>query len=281
MPETMPFGLRIVKRQPEPSGEQAADHDSNGERSIVIYDPPRAVHAITRSEELPRPEVESWPAEVTAPYDPRLVLLSEPESPRARGFERMLHRLRRGPDPRVIVVTSAVAGEGKSTTAVNLAHAIARERSARALLLEANVRAPGLSQMFGFRPPLCFFEQLEDPAISDRFVVAHVTNAGFYYLGIDAGIVRRWSAHRPAFDRARVERAIRQLRRVYDYVIIDTPSALESPDASLLSDVADGIVIAARARRSRGRHVERLLDQFQPAPILGIALLDAPRNVEA
>jgi len=277
----MPFGLRVVARQPESSAESEPERDDSNEHGLVIYAPPRAVHAITRRDELPRPEIEIWPAEIAIPYDPRLVLLAEPESPRARGFELIRHRLRRGSDPRIIVVTSALRGEGKSTTAVNLAHAIARERSARVLLLEANVRSPGLSQMLGFRPPVCFFEQLQEPTIEDHFVVAHAVDAGFYYLGIDPGIVRRWSTNRPAFERMRMERTIRQLARVYDYVIIDTPPALESPDASLLSDVADGILIAARARRSRARHLEKLLDQFQPAPILGVALLDAPRSAEA
>jgi tyrosine-protein kinase len=189
--------------------------------------------------------------------------------------------LQRGSDPRVIVVTSALAGEGKSTTAVNLAHAIARERSARALLVEANLRQPALSQMLGFHPPVCFFEQLKQASVDDRFVVAHVVDAGFYYLGIDPSVVRGWSVHRPAIERACLERAIRQLRRVYDYVIIDTPAALDSPDASLLTDVADGVLIAARARRSRARHLETLLEQFDPAPILGIALLDTTRRAQA
>jgi Mrp family chromosome partitioning ATPase len=279
MPETMPFGLRIVRPQPEPNDEPAEQRDSN--EQIVIYAPPHAVHAITRSDELPRPEIEIWPAEVPPPYDSRLALLSEPESPRAHAFETLFYRLRRAADPRVIVVTSALVAEGKSTTAANLAHAIASERSARVLLLEANLRAPGLSQMFGFRPPVCFFEQLQEPALEDRFVVAHVVNAGFYYLGIDPGLTRRWTTNRLSFERAKVERAIRQLRRIYDYVIIDTPAALDSPDASLLSDVADGVLLAARARRSRARHLEKLLDQFQPAPILGVALLDAPRAAQA
>ena len=283
MLDTMPFGLRVVGRQPEPSPEPEPDppeRDDRREHGIVLYAPLR-VHAITRHDELPRPEIEIWPAEVAEPYDSRLVLLSEPDSPRARGFELLRHRLLRIGDPHVIAVTSALAGEGKTTTALNLAHAIANERSASALLVEVNVRAPALSEILGFRPPVCFFEQLTGREIDDHFVVAHLVDAGFHYLGVDPRVVQRWSAQQRAFDRERLKRAIVQLRRVYDYVIIDTPAALDSPGASLLSDVADGILITVRAQRSRARYVEKLLEQLEPAPILGIALLDASRRLEA
>ena len=47
MPETMPFGLRIVRRQPEPSTEPEAPRDSN--EQIVIYAPPRSVHPRLRA----------------------------------------------------------------------------------------------------------------------------------------------------------------------------------------------------------------------------------------
>jgi len=143
------------------------------------------------------------------------------------------------------------------------------------------VRAPALSEILGFRPPVCFFEQLTARATDDHFVVARVVDAGFDYLGVDPRVVGRWSARQRAFDGARLKRAIVQLRRAYDYVIIDTPAALDSPGASLLSDVADGILITVRAPRSRARYVEKLLEQLEPAPILGIALLDAPRRIEA
>ena len=195
MPETMPYGLRVVGRQPEPCPEpdDPPARDDRREQGLVVYAPLR-VHAITRHDEMPRPEIEIWPAEVAPPYDSRLALLSEPESPRARGFELLLHRLLRIGDPHVIAVTSALAGEGKSTTAVNLAHAIANERSARVLLVEANVRAPALSEILGFRPPICFFDQLTGRAIDDHFVVAHLLDAGFDYLGVDPGVVQRWPA---------------------------------------------------------------------------------------
>ena len=143
------------------------------------------------------------------------------------------------------------------------------------------MRAPALSEILGFRPPVCFFEQLTGCAIDDHFVVAHLLDAGFDYLGVDPRVVERWPARQRAFDWARLKRAIDQLRRVYDYVIIDTPAALDSPGASLSSDVADGILITVQARCSRARYVEKLLEQLEPAPIFGITLLDAPRRIEA
>src|SRR5205809_728130 len=75
--------------------------------------------------EAPRPEVEKpkvWVATHQVPPDPdrRLIMLREPDSVRAACFRVLRHRLQHKGDPRVLAITSAEPGEGKSTLAANL-----------------------------------------------------------------------------------------------------------------------------------------------------------------
>ena len=93
-------------------------------------------------------------ARVRLPYvlDDRLVMLRESQSARARSYRLLRHRLLSASDPRIVAVTSARAGDGKTTCALNLALAIAEDVMTRVLLLEANLQRPCLGRLLGFEP---------------------------------------------------------------------------------------------------------------------------------
>jgi Mrp family chromosome partitioning ATPase len=69
--------------------------------------------------------------------------------------------------------------------------------------------------------------------------------------------------------------AIASLRAAYDYIVIDTSSILTGLDVPLLQDVADGIVIAARGRQTRGRALHAALEQAGVSRVLGVVLMDS------
>jgi len=69
--------------------------------------------------------------------------------------------------------------------------------------------------------------------------------------------------------------ALVDLRDAYDYVIIDTPSVLESADANIATERADGVIVTALAMQSRRGALKRTIDQLRPATIFGVVLLDA------
>jgi Mrp family chromosome partitioning ATPase len=68
--------------------------------------------------------------------------------------------------------------------------------------------------------------------------------------------------------------AVASLRAAYDYVVIDTSSIVTGLDVPLLQDAADGIVIAARARQTRGGALHAALDQAGASRVCGIVLMD-------
>ena len=203
--------------------------------------------------------------------DPRLVVLREPASAQARSYRLLEHRLFALGDPRVIAVTSAEPGEGKTTCAANLALVLSEETAARVLLVDANLSRPGLGDLFGFEPTDSFMIKL---LRSEEAAAPHaVASVG--------GIRLQLAALHPAVSRGkRLDRllfatAMHELRRLYDYIVIDTASVLESADANSVSVCSDGVLVAARAGKSRKSSLSRAMDQLQPARVLGTVLIDA------
>jgi Mrp family chromosome partitioning ATPase len=75
-------------------------------------------------------------------------------------------------------------------------------------------------------------------------------------------------------DRMLFGLAMKGVRDAYDYVVIDTPPVLESGDANIAAECADGVIVTARATKSRRAALARSIDQLRPATIYGVVLLD-------
>jgi Mrp family chromosome partitioning ATPase len=203
--------------------------------------------------------------------DPRCVLLREPMSPQARTYRLLRHRLLAQSDPRIVAVTSARAGEGKTTCAINLALAIAEETFARVLLLEANPRRPVLESVFGVTtPPALAIDRTAVTDGSQRHRVFAVDGTRLHVASASHCVVESGG-----LDRLLFHVAVRDLREAYDYVVIDTAAVLESADPDVACECADGVVVTARAGQSRLGSLQRTIDQLTPARVCGVVLLDA------
>jgi Mrp family chromosome partitioning ATPase len=208
-------------------------------------------------------------------FDRRLVMLREPDSAAAAAYRVLRYRLTERGNPRVIVVSSPRAKEGKTTCAVNLALALGECGRARVLLVEANLRAPKLAEMLAFMPPQCFGEQVaahrDQPDEPWVVVEAHSP-----WLHVAA--VKPDQKDRPLIDAPAFAIAIDQLRHAgYDYVVIDTPPVLGTADVNLTQDSSDGVLLVVKARQTAGRHLRRSIEQLAPARILGLVMNDLPK----
>ncbi len=204
--------------------------------------------------------------------DPRLIMVRQPDSERAAAYRILRHRLMERGDPRVICVTSAVAGEGKTSTAINLAIALGECGRARVLLMEANLRNPRLAPILGFRPPECFSEQLarhRDQPL-EPWSVVEVFWPWLHVAAVDPKI-----GGKPLLDAPAFEIAVARLRPGYDYVVIDTPPVLGAADVNLIEDTVDAVVIAASYKKSRGRDLQKAVEQLTPAKIAGVVFVDS------
>jgi Mrp family chromosome partitioning ATPase len=221
-----------------------------------------------------REKTKVWVATHKPPVDPdrRLILLREPDSAQAASFRVLRHRLEQRGNPRVIAVTSAEEGEGKTTCAANLAMALGECERARVLLVEANLRNPSLAALFGFLPPTCFSLQLQQHKEKplDPWSVVEAFTPSLHVIAVKPG-----QESRPLLDGPAFAHAMDMLRNAgYDYIVLDTPPVLGSADVNLVEDTCDGVLLCGWARRSSGRALRRAVEQLAPAKILGITLLD-------
>jgi Mrp family chromosome partitioning ATPase len=204
--------------------------------------------------------------------DPRLTLAIEPDSERSAAFRVLRHHLLEVGRPQVVIVSSPQGGDGKTTTAVNLALALAECGRAKTLLVETHVRRPQFTNIFKFIPPWCFAEQLaahrHQPAMPWSMI--DIPQLWLHVAAINPRITQTQLLDGPAFAIA-----MERLRIAgYDHIVVDAPPVLGSADVNLMADAADSVVFALRARCSTTRDLRRALEQLGSTKVAGTILLE-------
>ena len=176
------------------------------------------------------------------------------------------------PTSRVLIVTSPLAGEGKTTTVAHLAAMLA-EVGRSVIAVSADLRKPRIHAFFG---------KSRDPGITD--VLGRREGAPTMAdLDLDTNVegVRLLPSGPPTQNPAPILEdladLIRAARQLADFVIIDTPPLLVASDASVLAQAADGVLLMARSGRTSIRSAQRsaeLLTRLD-APVIGIVLAGA------
>ncbi|MGE5186999.1 MAG: hypothetical protein ACM31C_33340 [Acidobacteriota bacterium] len=204
--------------------------------------------------------------------DPRLTLVIDPDSERAAQFRVLRHHLLELGRPQVIVVSSPQPREGKTTVALNLALALAECGRAKVLLAETHVRRPQLANVFKVIPPWCFAEQLaahrSQPMLPWSFV--EIPQLWLHVAAINPRIDKVQLLDAPAFAIA-----MERLRLAgYDHVVVDAPPVLGSADVNLMSDAADGVLLALHVRTTTSRDLRKAVDQLGHGKVVGTVLVE-------
>jgi protein-tyrosine kinase len=209
--------------------------------------------------------------------DRRVVTLTAPASVAAEQYRTLYYRLERMREVKpmkVVAFTSAMPGEGKTVTVVNLALAAARANSERRILLiDADLRRSQVGQVLGIR---------SKPGLAELL-------AGECEV---RDVVRRFNATRLAVIPAgatpeeptqvlagsRMKQLLKAVRDNFDEVYIDLPPTLPFADATILGHQADGVLMVIRANVTPTKAVNQAVEQLGGAPILGCVLNGAEVN---
>lgn len=210
------------------------------------------------------PSVDGWRRKSSV----LLVSRDAPKTPAAEAYRTIrtnLQFLGQTEGVKVIAVTSASLGEGKSTTVANLAISFV-QTGARVIVLSADLRKPRLHEFFGIENVGGLSDLLEERI----GVTAAVHRCGYdNLLVVPSGSVPQHPAE--LLSSARMGRLISYLRGVADVVLLDTPPTLAVADTLTIAGMVDGVVIVADARsttRPAMAHVRERLEQVG-ARILG------------
>ena len=150
--------------------------------------------------------------------------------------------------PRVIVLTSALSGDGKTTSAANLAVTLAQQNK-RVLLIDAETRRGNLHTLFGIEAQPGFFDLLYGQATPGE-CIRRVALEGTGHLDV---LPSGGAPNANAADllvAGRLAPFFERLRQQYDYVLIDTPPLNLFTDAALIGAHADATLLVARADRT-------------------------------
>jgi non-specific protein-tyrosine kinase len=168
----------------------------------------------------------------------------------------------------VLLVTSPNAGDGKSTTAANLAVTMA-SAGKRVVLVDGDLRKPSLHQVFNLENKV----GLTSALLSGNGARSCIQSSGFDNLLVLA------SGPLPPnpselLSSPRMRDLVEALRREADVVVMDSPPALLVTDATLLAALADGTILVAEAGRTRSAALRQAVDGLSRATdrLLGVVL---------
>lgn len=216
------------------------------------------------------------------PFDPDadkhpLIIQADPLAGRAEAFRSLRTNLQfvdATNHPRVIVVTSSIAGEGKSSTTANLALAMA-ESGASVCVVEGDLRRPrlltylGLEGAVGLTDVLIGRYELDD--VLQPFGAHSLTVLGAGATPPNPSELLGSTAMRNVLD---------ELRHRFDYVLIDGAPVLPVTDSTVLTRLADGAIIVAGSGIVTKDQFDQALETFETVngTVLGIVLNRIPRQ---
>lgn len=197
------------------------------------------------------------------------------QSPRAESFRQLRTNLQYAHvshESKTVLVTSSLPGEGKSTTAINLAIALAQGGQAVALI-DADLRRPMVAEYLGLERNAGLTTALVGKAdIND--LLQPWGNDDLYVLA--SGRIPPNPSELLGSDKMR--QLISQLESAFDAVIIDAPPLLPVTDAAVLSQQVGGVVVVAGAQKVRTTDLEKSISALSlvEADLLGVVLNRLP-----
>lgn len=210
---------------------------------------------------------------------PDLITLTDPRSPAAEAYRTLRTNLTFAALDKPIetlVVTSAAPGEGKSTVLANLAVTMAQGER-RTILVDADLRRPGLHEIFGVVNDRGLTTMIVEEAALDEPPLVNV------------GVDNLWLVPsgplppNPAdiLGSRKMEDAIAALKARADVVLFDAPPVIAVTDGAVLGTKVDGVLLVVCAGRTRREHAQRARELLERVHvrIVGAVLNDAPRNV--
>lgn len=215
---------------------------------------------------LPR-EQEAAPARVAN----EVVTLTSPASVGAEQYRTLYYRLERlrGLKPMPLVgLTSAVPGEGKTLTAVNLALTAARAAPERRILLvDADLRRGRVAEMLGIRDAPGLAELLAGECqIPDAVRRFHSTRLAIIPSGRAPEEATR------LLSSGRMRELLGAMRENFEEIYLDLPPTLPFADASIVGGLVDGLLMVVRAHQTPARVLEQAREALVGTPLVGCVL---------
>jgi len=189
-----------------------------------------------------------------------------------RRLAATLHHAQEDTGLKVVMIASAVVGEGKTLTASNLALTLSESYRRTVLLIDGDLRRPALHVVFNLDAPYGLSEGLL--SVVEQKLPLYRVSPRLTILPAGTPI----SDPMAGLTSNRMRRVIQEARAAFDWVIVDTPPVGLLPDANLLATMADGTLLVVRAGSTPYHQVTRAIDALNRDRLLGVVLNSAAIN---
>lgn len=209
-------------------------------------------------------------------YEKRFVAKLFPHSMAAEQYRVAAARLQlfdNDPKSRVVAVTSAIKGEGKTTTVINLGYTLARDFGKRVLLLDCDFVFPELKYFSETQPEYglidCFRRNIsvEEAMTSFTDIPCWIMPTG------ETG-----PASTELLKTGPLERVLSQLREKFDYILVNAPPILPVATMNVLERHTDFLVLVVRANLTSQQDVKRALDSLRASNPIHVILNCVPMH---
>ena len=183
--------------------------------------------------------------------------------------------------PHLILVTSSLVGEGKTTTAINMAYSL-RQTGAKVLIVDADLRRPRIHSVFGRENDQGLSDILSEESLTGQEAFLHYVRkdeqTGVYFVCAGRSVPNPTEL----LGSQKMKAFSAWAMSGFEFVLIDSPAVLGCADPILLSTLADAVLLVVKAGDSSRNLVQRSQQLLEDAgaPILGVVLnnTDSPAN---
>jgi capsular exopolysaccharide synthesis family protein len=210
-------------------------------------------------------------ATITGEVESHLVSLVAPSGLEAEQYRALRHAVEQRHKNQaltVIAVSSPGVGDGKTTTAINLAGALAQGADNAVLLVEADLRRPSIGKMLGFNGSrtVGLVDAILDPSLTLASIVE--SRPPFNLSVVLAGQVP--PSPYEILKSPRLGALLDEARAQYDYIVLDTPPLALVQDCRVVARWVDGVIVIVAAHQTPRALLESALDVVDPTKLVGI-----------
>jgi protein-tyrosine kinase len=204
--------------------------------------------------------------------DPLTMLFFKDDDSRAgaeefRTLRSRLYQIREKMPLKRLMVTSALPKEGKSFVAANLGQVMVRQQGRRALVIDADLRNPGMHRHFGASSSPGLSEYLLGEC--DEFAALQrgpMDNLFFMPAG------RMVPSAPELLSNGRLKLLLQRVEPLFDWIILDTSPVIPVSDATLVATVCDGVLMVVRSNVTPSDLARRAREEFPDKLLLGVVL---------
>jgi capsular exopolysaccharide synthesis family protein len=170
---------------------------------------------------------------------------------------------------RAVGVTSAREQEGKTTIAIGLALTLAVDTSKRVLLVDGNMRSPSMHRFFRISESPGFTDVLQEN-LDFRSAVVQMEEFPLCLLPAGAG----YDAPTELLALGRFSSVMGQLKKAFDYVVVDLPNAMKNADVELIGRQLEGVVLVLETDKTQLSLIQAMKRKLEGnhLPILGVVM---------